>query len=411
MVCLAVVPALVLASPPAQEQVSSNLLVDGDFEAPDPWVKQDAIEEVQIAPGWHAWYLDVAPAYVQVPVNCNKGPDGYHCYWMRPEFRTNVDFANRIHGGVRSQKYFSYGRMHEAGLMQQVSGIPPGARVRFSIWVQAWMCFDSAKCGKTGERSDQPSDMHLRVGIDPLGDTDPLTTSVIWSAEQPAWDKWVQFQVETVALSDTVTVLTHSRPEWSWARSNNDVYLDDASLVIVGAYATPTATTTLPPQIRIPWHDRLASTATPFPAGAITHAIQMGDTLFGVALKYGVRITDVLQLNHITTSTELFVGQPLVVQIVPPTLTPLPSPTALETIAPTPVPTITPMPIATATAVLIPTPLTAVAVPPRSLPVMAMVLIVTGVLIISLGIGMRLTFRRETQVTVGQAKTLHRNKR
>jgi hypothetical protein len=411
MACLAVVPALVLASPPAQEQVSSNLLVDGDFEAPDPWVKQDAIEEIQVAPGWRAWYLDAAPAYVQVPVNCNKGPDGYHCYWMRPEFRTNVDFANRIHGGVRSQKYFSYGRMHEAGLMQQVSGIPPGARVRFSIWIQAWMCFDSAKCGKTGEQSDQPSDMHLRVGIDPLGDTDPLTTSVIWSAEQPAWDKWVQFQVETVAISDTVTVLTHSRPEWSWARSNNDVYLDDASLVIVGAYATPTATATLPPQIRIPWHDRLASTATPFPAGAITHAIQMGDTLFGVALKYGVRITDVLQLNHITTSTELFVGQPLVVQIVPPTLTPISSPTALATVTPPPEPTITPMPIATATAVLIPTPLTAVAVPPRSLPVMAMVLIVTGVLIISFGIGMRLTFRRETQVTVGQAKTLHRNKR
>ena len=404
------VPALVLASPPAQEQVSGNLLVDGDFEAPDPWVKQDAIEEVQVAPGWRAWYLDVAPAYVQVPINCNKGPDGYHCYWMRPEFRTNVDFANRIHGGVRSQKYFSYGRMHEAGLMQQVSGIPPGARVRFSIWIQAWMCFDSGKCGKTGERSDQPSDMHLRVGIDPLGGTDPFTTSVAWSAEQPAWDKFVQFQVETVAISNTVTVFTHSRPEWSWARSNNDVYLDDASLVIVGAYATPTATRA-PRESGYRGVTGLVSTATPFPPGALTHTVQMGDTLFGIALRYGVQISDVLKLNQITTSTELFVGQPLVVQIVPATPTPIPSPTALATIAPTPEPTITPMPIATATAVLIPTPLAAVAVPPRPLPVVAMVLIVTGVLIISLGIGMRLTFRGEAQVARGQAEPLRGKKR
>ncbi len=411
-VCLAVVPVLVLASPLAQEQVSGNLLVDGDFEAPDPWVKQGAIEEIQVAPGWRAWYLDVPLAYVHEPNNCGKGADGYHCYWMRPEFRTNVDFANRIHGGVRSQKYFSYGRMHEAGLMQQVHGIPPGARVRFSIWTQAWMCFDSAKCGKIGELSDQPSDMHLRVGIDPLGDTDPLTTSVVWSAEQPAWDKWVQFQVETMAISDTVTVFTHSRPEWDWARSNNDVYLDDASLVIVGAYATPTATATLPQQIRIPWRDRLASTATPFPAGAVTHTVQMGDTLFGVALQYGVQVSDMLRLNQITTSTELFVGQPLVVQIVPATLTPIPLPTVPATITPTPEPTITPMPVATAVAALTLTPPAAVAAPPRPLPLAAMALIVTGVLIVSVGIGMRLTlFNGVAQAAQDQADPLRRKKR
>jgi hypothetical protein len=406
LVCSVALPVWVLASSPAQEQISDNLLVDGDFEAPDPWGKQDAVEEIQVAPGWRAWYLDEPLAYVQEPNNCGKGTDGYHCYWMRPEFRASVDFANRIHGGLRAQKYFSYGRMHEAGLMQQVHGIPPGARVRFSIWIQAWMCFDSARCGKTGEISDQPSDMHLRVGIDPLGDTDPLTTSVVWSAEQPAWDKWVQFQVETMAISDTVTVFTHSRPEWDWARSNNDVYLDDASLAIVGAYATPTAT--LPSRIRIPWHDM--PSATPFPAGAVTHTVQMGDTLFGIALQHGARITDVIQLNHITTSTELFVGQPLVVQILPVTSTPLPSPTAPATSTPTSEPTITPAPAATATAVLMSTPSATVVSPPPTLPIAAMALIVVGVLTVSLGIGMRLTFGDETQGARGQTRSSHSNK-
>ena len=400
MACLAVVPALVLASPLVQEQVSGNLLVDGDFEAPDPWVKQDAIEEVQVAPGWRAWYLDAPLAYVQMPTNCEKGADGYHCYWMRPEFRTNVDFANRIHGGVRSQKYFSYSRMHEAGLTQQVRGIPPGARVRFSIWVQAWMCSDPAVCGKSGERSDAPADMHLRVGIDPLGGTDPFTTTVVWSAEQPAWDKFVLFQVETVAISDTVTVFTHSRPEWEWARKNNDVYLDDASLVIVGAYTTPTPQITAGQAVTATLTGRAratapVSTATPFPVGAITYTVQMGDTLFDIALRHGLQVSDLVKLNRILTSTELFLGQPLVIRIEPATPTAQPiEPSATLMSSATLQPSATPPP-------LIPT-VESMPTPPaapnhsRGLPVSALALIGAGCLVVALGIGVRLTtLRRE----------------
>jgi LysM repeat protein len=394
---LMVLPIWVLASPPAQEQVSDNLLVDGDFEAPDPWIKQDGIDEVQVAPGWLAWYLDESPPYVQPPSNCDKAADGYHCYWMRPEFRASVDFAHRIHGGVRSQKYFSYGRMHEGGLMQQVSGIAPGARVRFSIWMQTWMCFNPSECGKEGIRSDTPSDMHLRVGIDPLGETDPLTTTILWSAEQPAWDEFVQFQVETVAISDTVTVFTHSRPEWDWARNNNDVYLDDASLVIVGAYATPTTTlslsTTTPARALRTATPTL--TPTPFPEGAVTYTVQMGDTLFDIALKHSMKVDDLLKLNQITTSTMLYVGQPLVIQIVPFTPTPSPTPTVPS---PTPQPSVTPQPSETPTPaptlapVETPTPTPAVT-RPRGLPIGAVAAIGVGFLFVALGVVIRVVRR------------------
>ena len=321
----------VLASPPAQEQMSGNLLVDGDFEAPPTWPLQDGIGEVQVAPGWRAYYLDVPPKYVQAPGNCDH-PKLYDCFWMRPEFRDNSSFANRIHSGLRSQKYFSYGRMHEAGLLQQVHGIPLGARVRFSIWMQAWMCANPDRCGREGAYSDEPTDMHLHVGIDPLGATDPFTPTMVWSAEKPAWDTWTQFQVETVALSDTVTVFTHSRAEWPWARLNNDVYLDDAGLFIVGAYATPTPTVSV---------GIVNPTATLFPEGAVTHTLSMGETLFDVSLQYDMRVSDLLKLNQITTITELYVGQPLVVQIV--TLTPTPTLVPTEVTA-TPVPSSTPRP-------------------------------------------------------------------
>jgi hypothetical protein len=42
------------------------------------------------------------------------------------------------------------------------------------------------------------------------------------------------FQVEAVASGSSVTVFTHSRADWDWARANNDVYVDDASLVVIG---------------------------------------------------------------------------------------------------------------------------------------------------------------------------------
>jgi hypothetical protein len=367
---LIALPAWVLASPPAQEQVSDNLLVDGDFEEPPTWPMQDGISEVQVAPGWQAYYLDAPPEYVQAPNNCSDHPHLYDCFWMRPEFRDNTSFAHRIHSGERSQKYFSYGRMHEAGLFQQVYSIPLGARVRFSIWMQAWMCFNPDKCGKGGIRSDEPAEMHLRVGIDPLGGSDPFTTTVAWSVEQPAWDTFVQFQVETVALSETVTVFTHSRVDWPWPRNNNDVYLDDASLVMVGAYATPTPVVYL--GIANP-------TATPLPDNAITHSVQIGETLFDVALKYNMKTDDLLSLNQLTTATQLYVGQPLIVKMVSVTLTPKPEPTVTPEPSATPLPTVTRLPTLTPTALPTSVPVAA-ARPSVLLP--AVVVAVVGLIVI-----------------------------
>jgi LysM repeat protein len=234
------------------------------------------------------------------------------------------------------------------------------------------MCADPDQCGKDGAHSDSPSDMHLRVGIDPLGGTDPFTPTVVWSAERPAWDKWVQFQVETIAISDTVTVFTHSRADWEWARINNDVYVDDASLVIVGAFASSASdaatrlaviTHTLAIQSQsgtslpatptralavsaTPTSAASTLTPTPFPPGAVTYTIRMGDTLFDIALQHNVQVTDLLRLNDITTSTELYLGEPLIVQMATLTSTPIP-----EQVEPTetPMPTSTLLPSATLT--------------------------------------------------------------
>ncbi len=330
-----------------------NLLVGGDFEAPAPWPWQDGVGEVQVGPGWRAWYLDVAPDYVKTPANCTDSKEKYHCYWMRPEFRDNVaaSFENRVRSGFRSQKYFSFGRMHEAGLYQRVGGIQPGSTVRFSIYIQAWMCYDIDKCGMNGIRSDAPDNMHLRVGIDPYGGDNPFSPNVVWAPEKEAFDRWVEFAVETQALADTVTVFTHSRPEWGWARPSNDVYLDDASLLVVqpGPATRPAGQAAikpisrqaaaaarlrlaqlwlrlgegpLPPEL-MPVEEATATATpatstpsagpTPASSGSRTHVVVLGDTLTNIAARYNTTIPALMQANNITNMNVVFLGLTLII--------------------------------------------------------------------------------------------------
>jgi hypothetical protein len=358
--------AVVLFAGPRTAQAQTggqNLLVDGDFEAPPTWPQQDGIGEVQVAPGWRAWYLDNPPGYVQIPANCNDSKEHARCYWMRPEFRDNTSFENRIHSGARSQKYFSYGRMHEAGLYQQVGGIKPGSKLHFSIYVQSWQCFNIDLCGKNGIRSDDPAEMHLRVGIDPTGGTNPFSPDVVWSPEQAAFDRWVEFSVEAVAKGDTVTVFTHSRPEWVYARLNNDVYLDDASLVVLGETAvqiqrvapkvpatptkqllrllkkfrlldqgvecntpaclaapaastsvTPTVSTSVAPTAVTPMTSTVSTSATPTPSGAPrTYVVSEGDTLFLIAERFSTTIQALVQANGLTNIDFIWYGQTLII--------------------------------------------------------------------------------------------------
>ena len=370
VVCALAVVVLFAASRTAQAQTGGqNLLVDGDFEAPPTWPQQDGIGEVQVAPGWRAYYLDNPPGYVQIPANCNDSKEHTRCYWMRPEFRDNTSFENRIHSGARSQKYFSYGRMHEAGLYQQVGGIKPGSQLHFSIYVQAWQCFNIDLCGKNGIRSDDPTEMHLRVGIDPTGGTDPFSPNIVWSPEQAAFDRWVEFSVEAVAKNDTVTVFTHSRPEWAWARLNNDVYLDDASLVVVSGTTvpiqpvvsnvpvtltknqllrekqllrelkklglldrgvecdtpacsaapvastsvTPAASTSVIPTAATPMTSTVSASTTPAPSGAPrTYVVSEGDTLSLIAKRFSTTIEAFVQANGLTNIDFIWTGQTLI---------------------------------------------------------------------------------------------------
>ena len=215
------------------------------------------------------------------------------------------------------------------------------------------MCSNIDKCGMNGIRSDAPSDMHLRVGIDPYGGDNPFGPNVVWAPEKEAFDQWVEFAVETQARADTVTVFTHSRPDWPWARVSNDVYLDDASLVVVqpGPATKPAGQAVIAkpisPQAAASARLRLAQlwlrlgegplppelnpiqattapatpatstpSAGPTPAassGSRTHVVVLGDTLTNLAARYNTTVPALMQANNITNMDLIFLGLTLII--------------------------------------------------------------------------------------------------
>jgi hypothetical protein len=173
------------------------------------------------------------------------------CYWAEPEFAEipNAYYAYRVHSGDVALKIFASGRMWEAGVYQQVYHVPLNSSLTFSVWAQAWQCFEYRNCD-WGHLSDRPANMNIRVGIDPLGGTDPYAAAVVWSPPGESFDAYEQFSVSATARNQVVTVFVMGSPRWDYARGNgNDLYLDDARLV-VGPVFIPTQFVFLPVVVR-----------------------------------------------------------------------------------------------------------------------------------------------------------------
>lgn len=306
--------------PVAAQAPGQNLLVNGDFEegGGGAWPFQDGIGEVQVAPGWRAFWLEQPPSYAN-PSTPN--------YWARPEFRDTkrIEFAYRVQSGNFSQKYFTFGRQHEAGLYQQVSNITPGTPLRFQVYMQTWSCTAEGEWNHcpTAPLSNKPAPMNTRVGIDPTGGTNPWAPTVVWGPVIETHDTWTLFSVEAVAQASTVTVFTYSRVDWggSWARLNNDVYVDNASLVATGQ-AQPTVPPPPPTAIPQPIAQQPVQpqpTPTPRPDGAVVHIVKSGDTLLAIALQYNVTLEQLRRLNAGTLGPNdmIWPGQELVISGTP----------------------------------------------------------------------------------------------
>ncbi len=241
---------LVGAIPVAAE--GPNLLINPGFER--PYMAMAGKENCRIAAPWVPYYWEGTPDLT------------VHGYRLAPEYKAAFYYdypGNRVHSGELSQQYFhSYGYF-EGGVLQQVSNIAVGSNLRFEIWAMTWSCENEKNGNCQGATSGNPSPMRLRIGIDPSGGTHALAPQVVWSPENNAYDAWTHFQVEAVATSVTVTVFVYAYPEYR--SQDNNVYLDDASLMVVplseAAPAAKPAAASMPTLA-----PTAAPTATPAPA-------------------------------------------------------------------------------------------------------------------------------------------------
>ena len=250
--------SVLLACPASLLAQGPNLIQNPGFEP--PYVLLPNKENCAVASPWVAWYQQGTP---------EEATQGYR---LAPEYKAafRSDFpGNRVRNGELSQQYFhSYGNF-EAGVLQQVRNIPVGAKLRFELWGMTWSCDREAKGNCGGATSGDPSPMHFRIGIDPTGETNVFSPNIVWSEEQNAYDNWTLFQVEAVARNSSVTVFVYTYP--TYRSQDNNVYLDDASLVVVAPPPAPTrrptntpAPTPVPTDTPLPTNTPVP-TATPVP--------------------------------------------------------------------------------------------------------------------------------------------------
>lgn len=185
-----------------------------DCQTVDPNEPNQFCRRIQMPTDWHPFWRD--------------NPRDDPTMNILPEYKPGElwETPPRVNSGERSQHYFSFYSTHEAGMYQQVTAVP-GGQYCFSAWGQAW----SANTTLPDYTStDDHGFLYQKIGIDPTGGTDWQSPNVVWSEARLQYDVFGQFMVQTTAVSSTMTVFLHSRPQWPV--KHNDVYWDDAHLTV-----------------------------------------------------------------------------------------------------------------------------------------------------------------------------------
>lgn len=225
----------------------ANLLKNPGFEG-NWWRKTHTGQEfgeIFVPENWVAFWQEGGP----VPHDPSN-PNGYG----RPEMliiNREPPFLDplRVRSGARGLKFFTFYRIHKAGLYQQVSGIQKGTRLSATGWAHAWSSVEddpkvSDGVGKQAfytrvsdyHKTDAVRNFVFDIGIDPEGGTDPWSDDIIWGEGAHIYNAFAQIPaVEAVAESDKVTVFIRSSVLWPFKHC--DAYMDDFELTVVDAPA------------------------------------------------------------------------------------------------------------------------------------------------------------------------------
>jgi LysM repeat protein len=273
-----------------------NLLQQGDFE--DDYANRSRVD-LNIPRRWGLWLQ----------------PDAEHPDWQNHIFAFPHRAQPEVHGGSASLNLSGGYIRYTAAIHQQVF-LTPNTPLEATAW--AWL----HTCNFPRDRnnnivggicdSEARFNARVRIGIDPNGGTSPMSENIIWSDFASPHDRWEEISVQASASSAVVTVflyVTQDTPS-----DLNNVYWDDASLRVVDAVTSPSATPALTSGSSI----GPVSVATVVPSSVPgLYVVQPGDTFDRIALRFTLSRDELLALNPGTDPRRLRVGDTLRVVAVP----------------------------------------------------------------------------------------------
>jgi len=246
----------------------TNLLENPGFEG-DWWRKTHTGQEfgeIFVPEHWVAFWKEGGP----VPHD-PRNPIGYG----RPEMQIinrEPPFLDplRIQEGNRGLKFFTFYRIHDAGVYQRVEGTTPGTLLRGTGFAHAWSSGQDNPYVSDGagegpffvravdyDKVDNVRNFTFTLGIDPTGGTDPWADTVVWGEGAHIYNAHAQVPpVEVVAQGTAVTFFARSTVLWPFKHC--DAYMDGMELIAVGGGVLPPEE---PPVVEQP--DPLVVTMTP----------------------------------------------------------------------------------------------------------------------------------------------------
>lgn len=257
-----------------------NLLSNSGFEG--GWWRRtfsgQEYGEIFVPEGWVAFWREGGPVPHDPRNSSGYGRPEMHIINREPPFLDPL----RVRGGQRALKFFTFYRIHDAGVFQKVSGLRSGARIQATGWAHAWSSTqddpgrsDGAGTGPffiraadLAQNPDVPEtgvrNVTFAVGIDPRGGEDPWSDGVIWGEGAHIYNAFAQIPpVEVTARAGEVTVFVRSSVLWPFKHC--DAYVDDMRLMLVADRPETLDIRTTPTAIRAgePFQVTVAGSSTP----------------------------------------------------------------------------------------------------------------------------------------------------
>jgi LysM repeat protein len=269
-----------LSHTPAEAQ-GPNLLTNGDMEA--GFSARDGVVGVPL--GW---------AFTKVSGSVNADRQAFAPFsHSSPTFWT---FRN------------AYATFVAAG-RQTINTATVGATYRAGVFVWVWTCNDNqwACTPSDGPRfSQKESNARVRIGIDPVGGSDPNSGNIAWGPWVQSFDGYMGITMDAVAQSTNISIFIMA--DSGAAMAFNEFYWDDATLTQVSAAGGNTTAPQPNNQVAAPNISVNTSNFVPFvdpqqarPDGSVVHVVKEGDTLDSIAVAYyrtfGVTKDDIFVVN------------------------------------------------------------------------------------------------------------------